>query len=746
MSKKKTAQQLNLMSLLDINPQADIFWREEMLSKEKKSPVMWRNILNAGFGVSSHTRVMRTPDIYLLHPQLMNDTFEARPYIIAIALQALLNNSLVILPTGLGKTYVAILESVHILESNKKVLFLTPTKPLSIQQDMAMSKTLAKAKTAYLTGRISQKKRPKMWQTNDIIVATAETILEELAKNSGVGRAEDIGLIVFDEVHHLSGNHAYARIAEHYLSASQPPLITGLTASPDADLSKMIEVQKKLQIDDSQVLVRSYDSPDVKPYTYLRFKKLLLLNKEQSPQQRLYKQQLITMLTQNWKRLQRISGKNLSDYVYRNLAGKVVGIRIKQFNKFMEELQVILKQIPSRHEKGFALIDWAIAMKLGNAIERLHYGMPEFTYFMQKQFYEYHKAPSPSRRFFAKNNYILGVVADMLREPIKRKLQLELAKSILKLKQLIRQDMSWYCQTNNRGKIIDIHLDRFEKLGNALQVELKKVQAKHQNDAALIEQLTIWSLTCRLKYALDYLEERVSRLAGYLLTVYVEYKTAPKPSCLLMMKNANIKKIISWLVHFNIWPTNNYPPKLSSMMAADDQIDWSDAWRDPKLKAITDLIKDLEKGQQMLIFVKYRDSLRKIMRFLKKKHPKVSCGQLTGTSSNYGDPGMKQKEQEQVLEQYRNKEIQILVATSIGEEGLDFPAVNILVFYEPISDVRRYIQRLGRTGRHNHGKVVILAYKDSAEETIYYSSRAEEQSVRKIIRYYEEKNKKTRPS
>ena len=49
------------------------------------------------------------------------------------------------------------------------------------------------------------------------------------------------------------------------------------------------------------------------------------------------------------------------------------------------------------------------------------------------------------------------------------------------------------------------------------------------------------------------------------------------------------------------------------------------------------------------------------------------------------------------------------MATSIAEEGLDIPEVDLVVFYEPIPSEIRYIQRKGRTGRNAAGSVIILA-------------------------------------
>lgn len=84
---------------------------------------------------------------------------------------------------------------------------------------------------------------------------------------------------------------------------------------------------------------------------------------------------------------------------------------------------------------------------------------------------------------------------------------------------------------------------------------------------------------------------------------------------------------------------------------------------------------------------------------------------------------MKQEEQNSVLEYFREGDFNVLVATSIAEEGLDIPEVDLVVFYEPIPNEIRHIQRRGRTGRKNIGSVIILAAKETIDEHYFYVSR-----------------------
>ena len=97
------------------------------------------------------------------------------------------------------------------------------------------------------------------------------------------------------------------------------------------------------------------------------------------------------------------------------------------------------------------------------------------------------------------------------------------------------------------------------------------------------------------------------------------------------------------------------------------------------------------------------------------------------------DIGMSQEEQSGVLESFRNGEFDVLVATSIAEEGLDIPEVDLVVFYEPIPSEIRYIQRRGRTGRKSSGCVIILAAKDTIDERYLYASKRRMEKMKQIL-------------
>ncbi len=140
---------------------------------------------------------------------------------------------------------------------------------------------------------------------------------------------------------------------------------------------------------------------------------------------------------------------------------------------------------------------------------------------------------------------------------------------------------------------------------------------------------------------------------------------------------------------------------------------------------------ELEKDSRVLIFTQYRDTAQHIVELLIKN--KIRSSKFVGQSKRQGDPGMSQEEQNSILKKFREGEFNVLVATSIAEEGLDIPEVDLVVFYEPIPSEIRHIQRRGRTGRKNIGSVIILATKDTIDERYLEVSRKKIQKMKSVL-------------
>jgi len=159
----------------------------------------------------------------------------------------------------------------------------------------------------------------------------------------------------------------------------------------------------------------------------------------------------------------------------------------------------------------------------------------------------------------------------------------------------------------------------------------------------------------------------------------------------------------------------------------------------PKLLELKSLIEDSIKDNpknKTIVFSQYRDTVIKICKELNqipKINAEVFVGQTKKTSDKGEVSGLNQKEQQEIMNQFRQGEINVIAATSIGEEGLDIPEVSSVIFYEPIPSAIRKIQRAGRTARLMKGKLIILLTKETLDEIFYYASMAKEKRMYKAI-------------
>ncbi|MEM4680344.1 MAG: helicase-related protein [Nanopusillaceae archaeon] len=146
----------------------------------------------------------------------------------------------------------------------------------------------------------------------------------------------------------------------------------------------------------------------------------------------------------------------------------------------------------------------------------------------------------------------------------------------------------------------------------------------------------------------------------------------------------------------------------------------------PKLKKLLELIKE-NKDKKIIVFAQIRKTLDRIKDILDKE------GFIS--EKFIGKKEMGQSEQIRVLKNFSEGNFNILLATSIGEEGIDIPKVDIVIFYEPVPSEIRYIQRRGRTGRGEIGKVYILVTKNSIDEKFYWVAVNKERKMFKLIKH-----------
>jgi len=179
------------------------------------------------------------------------------------------SNSLVVLPTGLGKTAISMMLAVERLNKfpESKVLILAPTRPLVNQHyesfsEMINMQFIHPDEMVVFTGQIKAEKRAELWKDSRIIFSTPQG-LENDVLTSKI-KLDEVSLIVFDEAHRATGDYSYVWLSHQYVKQAKNELILALTASPGGDSETIKEVITKLNI--QNIEVRDKISPDVKPY------------------------------------------------------------------------------------------------------------------------------------------------------------------------------------------------------------------------------------------------------------------------------------------------------------------------------------------------------------------------------------------------------------------------------------------------------------------------------------------------
>ncbi|MGB0653430.1 MAG: DEAD/DEAH box helicase [Thermoplasmatota archaeon] len=204
--------------------------------------------------------------MHIQHPLLVREAVEFRGFQANLARIAGERNTLVVVPTGLGKTVVAVLVLADLLkEGGKRVLILAPTKPLVEQHGRFLKEVLTEPwrdRVEVLTGHVAPAKREALAQGDVLLCATPQVIANDVV----AGRLDmgSFDLIVFDEAHRASGDYPYTFLGQEALRHNPRGKRLGLTASPGHEVARIDEVRQHLGL--SHVEIRTASDADVAPF------------------------------------------------------------------------------------------------------------------------------------------------------------------------------------------------------------------------------------------------------------------------------------------------------------------------------------------------------------------------------------------------------------------------------------------------------------------------------------------------
>jgi Fanconi anemia group M protein len=205
---------------------------------------------------------------FISHPLIKQNSISRREYQENIFINCLNRNCMVVIPTGLGKTIIALMLTVQRLTeiNNSKVIFVAPTKPLVTQHYNSFLKltSLPAEELVSLTGAIPPEKRKDFWTDIKVAFMTPQVLQNDLI--SGLYTIKDVSLLIFDECHRAVGDYAYCFLAKKYMDSANNAQILALTASPGSTEGKINEIQKNLFI--THIEIRTEKDLDVKPYIH----------------------------------------------------------------------------------------------------------------------------------------------------------------------------------------------------------------------------------------------------------------------------------------------------------------------------------------------------------------------------------------------------------------------------------------------------------------------------------------------
>jgi len=141
----------------------------------------------------------------------------------------------------------------------------------------------------------------------------------------------------------------------------------------------------------------------------------------------------------------------------------------------------------------------------------------------------------------------------------------------------------------------------------------------------------------------------------------------------------------------------------------------------PMLKEIEQILMENfteEKKSRAILFVRTKKHTDALMAWILENDTlkkRLKPGILTGHSSDRGSGGMTKVEQKEALKKFDGGEVNILLATSVGEEGLDIPECNVVIRYQYVSNEISKVQTEGRARAENSNGYTILSANSSSK-------------------------------
>ena len=291
---------------------------------------------------------------FVSHPNIIPETVRERAFQLDIAAKAKKENTLIVLPTGLGKTVIAVLVAANIMERGK-IVMLAPTRPLVLQHKVSFDQMVSMDTSIVLTGKVNPEKRKTLVHEHQFIFSTPQVVRNDLVKERYT--FQEVALTIFDEAHRAVGDYAYVEIASLYMEQGENPLIMGLTASPGSKKAKIKEVMENLYIENVEARMR-YDEDVI---DYVKEIKIEWCKVELTPEMNAVRHQLEALL---YEKIQKLNNVGLLRYKKKEYVSKRDLLELRKY--------IPQKMVGSRAKYRYAAyLNQALSISLYHCLELL---------------------------------------------------------------------------------------------------------------------------------------------------------------------------------------------------------------------------------------------------------------------------------------------------------------------------------------------------------------------------------------
>ncbi|MEM4266853.1 MAG: DEAD/DEAH box helicase, partial [Candidatus Nanoarchaeia archaeon] len=246
----------------------------------------------------------------------------------------------------------------------------------------------------------------------------------------------------------------------------------------------------------------------------------------------------------------------------------------------------------------------------------------------------------------------------------------------------------------------------------SMQKDLQRKIISGDRDFMLRNAVSVLAEVMKVHHALELLETQgISSLFSYMRNLFESANKTKVKAVKRLVKDPNFKSAY-----------------------VKTQIMFEASLEHPKLDVLKSIISsEVNKNPnvKIIVFNHYRDSVARLVDILNRIEG-VKAKLFVGQTKKDGT-GLSQKEQLKILDEFKQGAYNVVCMTSVGEEGLDIVAVDLVIFFEPVPSAIRSIQRRGRTGRQSSGHVVVLVTKNTRDEAYRWTAHHKEKRMHRII-------------